>query len=96
MGKFVSTEGNGGPPIVMSKEPIPKPDIPRGGLSLLHHASDQHHEDGTSTFTVRDARQGAGATLLLTYHRARRIAFDDLGFAVDVEPTTLVTWEYTA
>lgn len=92
--KLVSTEGNGGPPIVLSREPVPKPPIWRGLCSILHSEHDQHFEDGTSTWMQRIRPEGWSTDVVITYHRAIRTAFWDLAFEIEITPETVVTWEY--
>lgn len=92
--KFVSTEGNGGPPIVLHRAPVPKPPILRGLYAILHSEHDQHFDDGTSTWSQRVSPVGWSKDVVITYHRAKRDAFWDLAFNVEITPETVVTWEY--
>lgn len=64
---FTSTEGNGGPPIVLGKEPVDKPHIHCGGMSVGLDFVQTHHEDGSVTFSL-PTNHGPD-DYVVTYHR---------------------------
>lgn len=88
-----ATEGNGGAPIVTSREPVERPTIPRGVLQIPTQDIVQFHEDDTITFTVAAPDR---APFVVTYHRVRTMAGDADYVVVDVGAGAVVTWDAVA
>lgn len=91
---FQATEGNGGPPIVMSKEPVYRPLIHRRTLAVGVDYIRAHHDDATVTFTVPGLANDKDCEV--TYHRVNvsdEPCTRDM-VTVTVFPETVVTWEY--
>jgi hypothetical protein len=100
LSKFVSTESST-QPIVLGKEPVPKPEIVRGEISTALLPSDIIHGGDiinggfeTVTFVTRSACE----KYRLTYHRAQVLAFapEFRQIKAMIHPSTVVTWEEVA
>lgn len=82
-----ATEGNGGPPIVLSREPVEKPEIVRGPYWFRENGHEhEFHSDGTVTFTVD------GSDFDITYHRTHHNRDAEGYVFVTIAPDTVVTW----
>lgn len=79
---------DGGDPIRLGKEPVPKPKIPRGRTTVAKMTLDRVPllgETGTFFWRRKDAD--------LTYHDVRAIDETATDIVFDVTPYTVVTWE---
>lgn len=88
---FVATEGTT-QPIVLGKDPVPKPEIHRGSFAFKTVAPPIYHGNKAVTFTTRCP---GSPEFMVTYHRAFTPAPPDCEdmVLVIVFAHTVVTWE---
>lgn len=80
-----ATEGNGGPGIILAREPVEAPPIPRGSMLL----PDKLHNVGEDSRVTFNRRSGA---FDLTYHDCQVTGCDHGSITVFVSPFDVVTW----